>query len=301
MKSYKNRTPYLGIPVPGLKDRIMPEIELLKYRIIENMLVAGTQGVKNVVFDDGDYALERESDDTFEVVLRATGHSPSARGMVGGAYFDAPPEVRWSGLVAGRRHLLYVKAKEGVFADPSKVRAVSSDHGLAVGTAILMATVDLRESEPSVDPCPDGKMYSADVARHASDVENPHGKELHQDVLVMRRTLALEDSSKIVLRSGDQEVSLAVADLMEALAGCGRPEIMDVSSPGSAGVVVKCASGRISAVTVTRIASGDLSGKLGETAIGYHGEDDRADDPEEFVLYNTGDAGLPLRLIVFHG
>ena len=52
--TYKQKTPHLGIPVVGNRDRISPDVEMRKYTIIENMLIAGTQGLTEVVFDDGE-------------------------------------------------------------------------------------------------------------------------------------------------------------------------------------------------------------------------------------------------------
>ena len=43
-KQYKLRTPRLGLPVPGYKAHIWPEIEMMRWQIVENLLLAGPRG-----------------------------------------------------------------------------------------------------------------------------------------------------------------------------------------------------------------------------------------------------------------
>jgi hypothetical protein len=295
MKSYNQKTRYLGIPVVGYGNTIIPEVELRKYQIIENMLLAGTQGVRNVVFDDGSYRLEKESDGMFLVSLSATGASPSAEGMANGIYFKAPPQVVWGGLAAGFQHFLYLTTSVKTYADHEEVRAVSSIHPLENG--LLMASAELRGAGPvSLDTYPDGKVYSADVARHVSDWENPHGRKLRQDELVVTGRLVLSDEA--VIDVGGKSVSgPGLLDAFYHVAGQ-KLKILDLSSPGPAGEVVRVEGvNGVSLVSVTRRAVGKLSGVLGEVGIGYHGDDPAVNLPEEFSVYNSGDEGVSIRAV----
>ena len=148
--SYKQKTAYLGIPVVGFDDHIEPETELRKYQIIENMLIAGTQGVKCCVFDDGDYRIERQADGQYEVTLSATGGSPSASGMVGGAYFFTTDQLKWSDLKAGEMHYLSLTGSYKTFANPSRVRTVSSIPLRSTGTGTRCTM------RPAASPLPGG-------------------------------------------------------------------------------------------------------------------------------------------------
>ena len=268
--SYKLKTPYLGIPVPK-NEQFRSDVEWKKALIIENMLIAGTQGVKFVVFDDGDYRVEVETDDTWIVSLSANGRTVSAHGIVNGAYFTANPESRWTGLRQGQPYWLYLKGGAKTFEDHTQVRSVSSLHPLE-GPHLLMATVD---QDGTVNPHPDGKLYSKDFSLHVTDGENPHGRELHQDVLVVRE--------KLVLPEGEV---------------CGRQtEVVDFESFGPDGGV-KSAEGTVVFAQVQRRVVDGIQGTLGEVMVGYHGQDSKVDTISEFAVYNTGDENIPLRALV---
>jgi hypothetical protein len=98
---YKQATKHFGIPVPGWKDGIWPELELLKWQMVENMLMAAMRGNVNAVFREGNIQLRKESDGKYAVLLTATGNEPSVQGAVGGAYFNPNQSVIWSGLEEG--------------------------------------------------------------------------------------------------------------------------------------------------------------------------------------------------------
>lgn len=294
--SYRQKTPHLGIPVVGHRDRIMPDVEMRKYRIIENMLIAGTQGLTEVVFDDGSYALEKDGDQ-YAVSVRAGGTYPSMHGVVGGFYFRAASKVAWDGLKPGYAYLLYVKATPSTPHDHSSVRLTASTVRLGKGS-LLMAYVDLREEVPEVDTQPDGKVYSQDVARHASDSSNPHGVSLEQDELVVTKELrlgpgALVDVDGHVMQAPD------FAGAANALVGR-KVQRIDFESGGAAGVVVR-AAGKVVFASAQRRVTGALEGVAGEVAVGYFGEDDSVDAEGEFKVYNTGTEGLPMRALVICG
>lgn len=302
---YKQRTKLFGLPVIGLGDRIQPELELQKYQIIENLLVAGTQGVKNCVFDDGTFRLDRETDETYYVALSASGMSPSAHGIVGGAYFCAPARLKWEGLKNGYRYWLYLRGNPKTFEDPSEVRAVTSQYQLE-GDVVLLATVDLGSETPVVNPNPDGKIYSEDLARHISDCENPHGRSLFQDELTVRSKLILhdgDDEAEVEILKDGQPMSFPAASFAEAvsvLAGR-RIEFMDVESPGSSGRLIEVKeAGAVRFVLASKVR-GEKPFQVGEVSVGYHGVDPNVNLPNEFMLYNDGAVGAPLRLMIFCG
>lgn len=294
--SYKQKTPHFGIPVVGKRDRIMPDVEMRKYSIIENMLIAGTQGLNEVVFDDGDYHLD-EDGDQFVVNVRAGGTYPSIHGIVSGFYFRAPPRVRWEGLRLNHFYYLYIKSTPNTPHESSSIRAVSSTYKLGKGS-LLVATVDLRGEIPLVDPNPDGKIYSQDVARHASDSSNPHGRRMTQDELVISKVLSLGEDAQIEIGG----TLIPIVTFMETVASLGgrRTEVVDFDSAGKDGVLLR-ASSKVFSVQVQRIVTGSFEDSIGETGIGYFGEDDNTDEESEFVVYNTGASGIPMRALVVCG
>jgi len=295
--SYKQKTPYLGIPVVGKRDRIMPDVEMRKYTIIENMLIAGTQGLTEVVFDDGSYNLELDGDE-YSVSVLAGGTYPSMHGIVGGFYFKAQAKVRWGGLRRGHFYYLYVKAMPSTPHDHSAVRLASSTVLLGKGS-LLMATADLRAETPSVDESPDGKVYSKDVARHASDTSNPHGRKLEQEELVVTRELVLASGALVELE-GEVMQGSDLVNAAAALTGR-RAQTIDFYSAGAAGVVVK-AAGKVRSVQVHRRATGSMMlGSMGDVGIGYFGEDESVDAEDEFKVYNTEAEGVPMRALVITG
>lgn len=293
---YKQRTSYLGIPVVGKGDGIYPDVELRKYTIIENMLIAGTQGLKEVVFDDGSYALEMDGD-TYMVKAKAASPTPSIHGMVSGFYFKCASVVKWEGLKKGFFYYLYVKATPDTPYKSSAVRMVSSTVRIGSG-ALLVATVDLREETPELEVYPDGKVYSQDVARHASDTTNPHGLKMTQSELEITDKLSLGKDSIVELDDKKVEPD----DMVMALASLvGRKVlIVDFDSGGPQGVIVKV-EGKVVNVQVSRRCSGRIDRLVGEVGVGYFPENDELDSEEEFVVYNTGEDGVPMRALVICG
>ena len=297
MNKYKQKTPHFGIPVVGYGDSISPEVEMRRYTIIENMLIAGTYGLSEVVFDDGGYTIEAGGGG-FSVVLRTGGASPSARGLVGGFYFDAPPEVRWGGLKDGRLFYLYLRTTSKTPYESSSVRAVASERLLGKG-ALLLASVDLRDENPVVNTMPDGKVYSQDVANHVSDRSNPHGRSLVQDEIQVLKRLVMGEGAEIQVGEMVLPVGIFAAQAAE-MAGR-RVETVDFVSGGAGGVVVK-ASSRVFHIEVQRRCSGPMESTLaGEVGIGYFGEDDGVDSDSEFMVYNSHDEGVPMRALIVCG
>ena len=293
---YKKKTPHFGIPVAWYDDRIHPETEMRKYTIIENMLIAGVQGLTEVVFDDGNYILEADGEE-FVVRLLAGGTCPSAKGVVDGCYFHAPTEIRWEGLKPNSLWYLYLRATPELPHQNWAVRCAISQQPLGKG-ALLLASVDLREEIPVVNTNPDGKVYSADVARHSSDTSSSHGRVLEQDELAIRTRLRLLEGSSVQV--GDVDLPLDVFASMAADVAGRRVVRMDMESAGPLGTIVK-APNKVFSVQVQRRVTGEFTGTLGEVGIGYFGEDDKVDSEDEFAIYNTGDEGIPVRALVICG
>jgi hypothetical protein len=282
-------------------------MELQRFQIIENMLLAGTKGVRNCVFDDGLLELNPETDSTYVATARATGHSPSVIGMVGGAYFEAPAIVTWPGLKKGYFYYLYIRGTNKTFEDFNEVKAVSSTYTVE-GDNLLIATADCRSEQPKLEPYPDGKLYSEDLALHINDVENPHGRELLQDTLYVRQKLALyspEGNPAIVEVLVDgKPVSVSPAAIPGAIAElAGRQVIVvDFETAGPAGRIIEVKStAKIVFMQVSRSGNGKLVGSVGESAVGYFGVDPVLHLETEFSFYNTGDAGIPMRALIYCG
>jgi len=294
--TYKQKTPHLGIPVVGNRDRISPDVEMRKYTIIENMLIAGTQGLTEVVFDDGTYTLSADGNE-FKVKVTAGGTFPSMHGIVQGFYFKAQPSVSWEGLKNGYFYYLYVKATPKTPYEHSSIRLTASSVQLGKG-ALLMATVDLREETPRLNTEPEDKVYSQDVARHASDKYNPHGRRLEQDELIIRKDLVIAAGAIVDI---DGEVFQGAEFAVAAAALVGRKvEVIDFVSGGPKGVLLK-ASGKVVCAQVQRRVTSSVDTFTGELGVGYFGEDDSADSALEFKVYNNGEEGVPMRAFVICG
>ena len=300
LKGYKQRTRRLGIPVVDYDDRIMPELELKKYQIIENMLLAGLRGAVNSVFDEGDMNVARGEDGKWRVTLSATGANSSATGTVGGAYFEAPSSVAWEGLEDGCSYFLYLRGTSKTFESPSEVRAVVSPRRLLDGASVLLARVDLAGDKGELDRDPDGKLHARDVARHVTEQENPHGERVVQDDAMVRRTLAFGKDAKVAFESESGPVEVPASALAEAAGRTRR--VVDFVSAGPAGAVLE-GGGKVAFVSVSRRVVGEPGWgcKAGEVAVGYFGEDPEAERPDQFVVRNSMDEGIPMRAIVFCG
>ena len=292
--NYKQKTKFFGIPVPGYGDHIWPELEIRKYQILENMLIAGTNGVQNCVFDDGDFSLAPDDAGKYTVSLRANGQQPSAKGLVGGAYFQAVPLIEWTGLEKGSQYLLWLTGTAETFADCTLVRPVSSKYGLE-GAYVLLATVDLSGETPVLNPEPDGKVYSEDLAKHIMDFQNPHGVHLVQDTLTVKEKLVLPESIEI----GGSAVS--ADDFMASAAELTgkRVKIIDFTSPGPSGLVLLVPDAvAVQFVMVERVFNSEMKDKvLGEVMTGYFGIDPMVETANGFSVYNSGDSGLPMRAL----
>lgn len=296
---YKQRTSKLGIPVPGYGDKILPEMELKRFQLLENMLLAAMRGNVNSVFEEGSFTVTKGEDGSYKVLLSATGLSACATGNVGGAYFDAPSSVSWEGLKDGFSYFLYIRGSFKTFLEPSDVRTVSSLRRLTDSVSVLMAKVDLTGSVAVLDRMPDGKVNARDVAKHVEDWDNPHGSRVVQDEILVKKILALEADAEICFG----EEKMPVATMVAALAAMGRTsrKVLDFLSAGRDGIVLD-GGGKVSFVSVSRVATGEMGGaKTGEVEVGYFGTDSKVSRPDLFVVRNDGDAGVKMRALVICG
>ena len=215
--NYKQRTKCLGIPVVGYGDKILPELELKKYQIIENMLMAGIRGELNAVFDEGQMVVRRGENGKYVVVLSANGVSPSVHGTVGGAYFLAPSTVSWEDLNDGTTYFLYLRGSPKTFSDPSMVRPIASERRLMDKGSVLMAVVDLRADNPVLERNPDGKVNARDILKHIKDYDNPHGYKAIQDELLVRKSIVFDADTTIEVRSDTGSVTISAKQLVDAI------------------------------------------------------------------------------------
>jgi hypothetical protein len=285
-KIYKQRTKVLGIPVVGYHDKIWPEIELKKYQLIENMLLAAMKGIDNCLFEEGDMRLNRQEDGNFSVVLHPIGVTRSAVGILGGTYFKAPPSVEWNNLEVGKVHYLYLTKTQKTLVDPTSIRTFTSEYMKQVRGSILMGVVDLKSDTPVLERYPDEKLYTSDLAEHLLDNHNPHGDVVTQNELDVTKKLALETDTEIKI--GDISVPASVL----------IPKTIDFITGGSKGVVLSTSS-KVVFVQVCRLSGSP--GNLGETSIGYFEKDEKVPNEKTFIVYNVGDSDIPMKAIVFYG
>ena len=288
-KSYKQRTKVLGIPVLGDGDRISPEVELRKYQIIENMLLAGTQGLRNCLFTEGDLVLEKQTDGKFCAVLRALSASVAATGVISGSYFRAPPILKWENLETGKLYYLYLIGSPKTLTEHDMVRPVVSEFEQKDKQGILIGIANLKNGVSALERYPRGKVYARDLGKHISDNENPHGESLVQDELVVKR-IVLEDAAEVQIRHGMERFTLPALFLL--------PRVLDFVTAGKEGIVINTGA-KVSFVQASRLSGG--TGKLGEVSIGYFGKDEKVSDNKSFVVYNDGDSGIPVRALIFFG
>jgi len=259
---YKQKTKILQIPVVGPKDGIWPDVEMRKWTIVENLLLAARKGIQNCLFQEGAYALKDNV-----VTLQATGQAPSAEGVSGGVYFNAPPRLQWELPEGENSCYLYLTSSSKTLFDHSSVRTVASVNR-SHGKHVLCAWVDIKNR--AIEKMPLGKMFAANIEQHVSVWENPHGKTLIQDEIQVKQLMV---AGKEVRGSG----------------------VVDFETGGMDGVVVTAES-PVSFVQVSRTGE-DVSGSLGEVSVGYFGSDEKSVNPEDFVVYNEGDSGLNVRAL----
>ncbi len=192
--SYKHKTDFYKIPSIGEGDKLSASEELKAARIIENQLLGATKGVLNAVFEEGEYKLICNQNNTFSVILIGTGEKPTLEGIVGGGYCYSKRNIVWDDLQFGHTYYLYVGWTENLFEVESSFSVLKKEGGPFLNNfrALLLAKLDIKQGFPKLDIFPDGKIYSRDIAVHANDVTNPHGENQIQDTITLRKSLMFE-------------------------------------------------------------------------------------------------------------
>lgn len=288
-KSYKHRTKVMGLPVPGYKDRIWPELEMAKWQMVENMLLASLRGQASCIFDEGDLLVRKSEEGNWNAILVATGASCCVRGLAGGAYFDAPSRLEWEDLKSNRKNILYIEANAKTFADPKCVRTVFAQFPLDRTMLVKIAVVDLTGDKPVVDRKPAGKLFFDQIEEHVGECRNPHGRVLVQDGVDVD---CLRVKGEMVVDGETFPASRVKEALNTGLADI--TEVIDFDAGGPGGVEIK-AGGVVKFVMVSARKGGEACGNLG---VGYYGDDDLVQTPDVFRVYNTNTAGIPLRALV---
>lgn len=309
--SYKNKTEFYGIPVIGKDQRLSEQEELKKFNIIENQLLAATKGVMCCVYEEGCYHLVDNIDGTYTVMLMSTGQNVALEGVVRGGYCYSKDPILWEVLRKGRVYHLYVAYTDKLYQDEYAFAVTSAEIPWAkdLMNYLYLAKVDLTQNEPILDTNPDGKIYSNDIACHVSDKINPHGEEVMQDSLIIKKlVLQKDDGSNVVLLNssgggvlngliGEREIDRSVMEI-HIPSNKGLKKVMhetnfELVSGGKNGIdfnVPGCHE--VVSVNVSEKVSGVLpSFKLGQVAVDY-GRSNLV------KIYNSGDEGISMSVIV---
>lgn len=256
---YKNKTPKLGIPFMSKGEVLSEQSERMRAIIIENQLIAARKGVQNCVFDEGTYSIK---DNT--VVLSQQGRY-AFEGIVSGWYCAVPDRIVWSGLKLGRINYLYLKAGMTTAMNTSHVQAISKDttpyqkeHDVFL-VAVLNKTGEL-------DTHPEGKYYANDLLRHCIDNVNPHGNEIIQDSIVVKK-----------IKSHDV---------------C-RAKVIKQQSGGKNGVILGIPEGvDVVSVDVIEECQDKPTFELGQVAVWIR--------DDSFTVFNDGKVGIPMMVTLWY-
>lgn len=343
---YKRKTSFLGMPYIGPGDTLQSREEERRVKIIENQLRANTLGIMSCVIEEGEYSvIYDEQTGIYSVSLQGSGPNCAFRGVVNGCYVEAGPNgIVWPGLKDGYKHYLYIQWNDKVPEFPDKFHVFSRrfEQQNEKGIAIYIAKIDFTGNDEYVlDIYPEGKIYSNDLALHASMKINPHGQRLVQDILEVREGIkahvtnngkfgavihvrddrvgewpTIESEGEIRLRDKRIDISLSeerqenLKTRSKSIIGsineiAERPNYvpiyMNALSNGKEGALLNIDSDmNILFVAVTRSAQADgmKEGTLGDVGILYSSESEEL-EPNEFVIFNSGDKGIEIQVIVF--
>lgn len=188
---YKRKSPVFGIPYMASGDTLSENEERRRAIVIENLLQAAMHGVRDCVFEDGQYVAAKRDNGWYSVEVLNTGELPAFEGMIKGRYCYEGSRLIWTKIREGNESYLYVNANADVNENPSSLIAVVKENGpYPKPIGLLVAKVTFENGKPVIDTHPDGKVYSKDIALHATDKTNPHGTEMIQDKLVVREKIS---------------------------------------------------------------------------------------------------------------
>lgn len=292
---YKQKTKFFQFPVPGYDDGIWPAVELKKWQMVENLILAAQRGNVNAIFREGDLRIKQERDGSYSAILTATGNEPSAQGAVGGAFFESKSTIVWSGLQVGNAYYLYIKGSNKTFYDAQAVVPVASITRLITPYVTLVAKADLTSETLSIDRNPPGKVNARDLGQHVVDYDNPHGDKMIQDELLIRNHLALGNGNDVDLEF-DVNGEVTHIPLSQVLASVQTSRMyLDFVSAGKEGITLT-ANGRISFANVVRTNPKDA--EAGEVSIGFYEADANVMLPNQVIVYNSGNPGVSMRAMI---
>ena len=161
--TYKQKTKSLGIPVLGYKDGISPEVELRKWQLVENLLLAATRSFRNCIFQEGIWSV-RDLGEEYRVGLAADSINlkPSISGVMKGVYFEGGPSIVWDGLSKNTRSYLYIAPKKETRFNPRAIRSYSREATMGLREEMLVAIFDGTTGQ--IEKYPQGKVYSESLS-----------------------------------------------------------------------------------------------------------------------------------------
>jgi hypothetical protein len=294
---YKQETNHFRIPVPGWGDGIWPELEMMKWQMIENMLLVSMKGNVNSIFNEGDLRISQDSNGSYTVTATATGNAPSLQGTVAGAYFDAPGSFSWTGLQSGKCYYLYVKGSSDTFQNPQSIDPVASTTRISMRYVVLVAKADLTGAKPTLDRNPSGKVNTRHLANHVLMTENPHGDKHTQDELLVRKHLALGDGNDadLELDVNGEVVHVPVSRLVDTLRT--TTKFVDFITEGTKGVTLTV-EGRVRFASVVRTKTDNY--EAGEVIVGFYGVHPDVQAPNQVVVWNSGGPGVSMRAMIVY-
>jgi hypothetical protein len=263
--------------------------------MVENLLLAAMRGNVNVIFREGDFRLQKENDGTFIARLSATGNEPSLQGSVGGAYFDAPSSITWTGLEEGQDYYLYIQGNNKTFYDAQNVVPIASVYRMKTKYVTLVAKANLRNVNPSLDLNPPGKVNARDIAQHVLDYDNPHGDKLIQDEVLIRKHLAIgeDNDADIDLEVNGVASHFPLSRLIDVLKT--KNIFVDFTTDGMNGVTLT-APGKISFASVVRTDLTDQNS--GDVVIGFYGLQNDVKSDNSIIVWNTSGKKIKMRAII---
>lgn len=219
--AYKQKTKHFTFPVLGYGDTILPETELAKWQLVENLFMACLRGEKTAIFCEGDLILRRDRENgLIYAKMESVGNGIICNGIAAGRYFEAKSPIIWGPLHENGFYYLYISTTTDTVTDYSKFNAYVSNTRSPSGNVVLIATIDMRNETYLIDRYPEGKNAPLALNRHIEDNTNPHGELLRQTNLVVENTIETQNikADTIVAETlilGDKELRIGDSRIMK--------------------------------------------------------------------------------------
>jgi len=285
---YKYKTPIFNLPYMGKEDILSEQEERRRAIIIENQLLAANKGIKNCIFEEGEYRV-LDKGKTRDVCLLTTGENISFMGIVNSAFCKTCKTIIWNNLIPNRIYYLYLKAKDNIYENCSSVLSIAKESTPYYDehNATLLAKIKIGYDSYDLDINPDGKIYGQDILVHSSDTTNPHGENLVQDNLLIRKSLNFE-------QNGIDGLSKEIVNLYDENGnGILQKEkfiTLNELSNGTEGREIICDSKIKSIIVYENVVENKPTFGLGEIAIKIF--DNRA------YIYNNGKCNIPILITI---